>query len=145
MLTTFGKVWLSLTTVWLVCLTVAVVNIVDSASFKSPYDPKAMFTRWYGDRLNIGAGQGRFIITHLEDTTRHSVAELPQPIYVASSGGVFIPVADLQKLVWKIPPDVHYSAFPDGTNVTVAAPAMGAPIEAHYLFLSRAQFKAGPQ
>lgn len=82
-----------------------------------------------------------YFITHLRNLENHSIAELPKPIVAASSGGVDIPEADLAKLNWVVPPDVHDSAFPQATNWTVLPPRVGTPVEALYLFPARAKFK----
>ena len=135
------KVWLVLLTVCLALLTVGVVGLGLLLADVSLYDPKAMFTRWSGNYLTIGCKGGEFFVTHLKDVNRHSFAELPNPLLVASSGGVQIPYADLTKLTWALPPDMHESAFPEATNYVAAPPAVGAPVEALYLFPARAKFQ----
>lgn len=133
--------WLVLLTVWLSLLTVGLVGLGIVSAGASLHDPKAMFTRWSGDYLSIGVGGGQYFVTHLKDVNRHSFAELPKPLLVASSGGVQIPHSDLAKLTWIMPPDMYDSAFPNPTNDVVEAPAVGAPIEALYLFPASAKFK----
>lgn len=142
-LTRCSKSWLIALTVWQGFLSVVIVVLALLTFKPSNHDPGAMFTRWYknGD-LNIGAGSGQFFVTHLKDVNRHSFAELPKPLLVASSGGVVVPQADLAKLAWIVPPDVHFSAFPLATNEIVSAPIAGAPVEAIYLFPASAKFKA---
>ena len=135
------KVWLVLLTVWLIFLTLALVAFVVFSASAFSHDPKAMFTRWQGEHLNIGTRSGRFVITHLEHVTQHSFAELPKPLLVVSSGGVLIPHSELAKLTWILPPDMHDSAFPVATNQTVAPPPVGARIEALYLFPASAKFQ----
>jgi hypothetical protein len=133
------KVWLILLTMWLFFLTGGILLFLSADV--SLYDPKAMFTRWSGNDLNIGNGPGNFIVTHLNDVNRHAFAELPKPLLVVSSGGVLIPHADLAKLTWIIPPDVYDTAFPLAADHVVPPPSVGAQIEALYLFPASARFR----
>jgi hypothetical protein len=130
------KVWLVLLTFWQAMLSLFLLLP------RTADDPKAMFTRWSGDRFDIGCvGNGEFVITHLRDVARHVYAELPKPIFVTSSGGVTFQASDLAKLTWIFPLDVHESAFPSATNAVASPPAIGTQIEAIYLFPARAPFK----
>jgi hypothetical protein len=138
------KPWLIALTAWQCVVSIVIVILAFLTLNPSNHDPQAMFTRWYGNGdLNIGvAGTDPFFVTHLKDVNRHSFAELPKPLLVASSGGVLIPQADLAKLTWIVPPDTYESAFPSTTNEIVAAPTVGTPVEAIYLVPASAKFKA---
>ena len=135
------KIWLVLLTLWLGLLTAGLVGVFVLTRNVSLFDPKAMFTRWSGDNLNIGNRSGRFVVTHLGDLSRHAFAELPTPLLVVSSGGVLIPHSDLAKLTWIVPPDMYDSVFPMATNQVVPPPAVGAAIEALYQFPASAKFQ----
>jgi hypothetical protein len=136
------KIWLAILTVWVAATTGVMIITAVLNSHYSPYDPNAMFTRWSGDRLNLGQGAGVYFITHLRNLENHSIAELPKPIVAASSGGVNISVSDLAKLNWIVPPDTHDSAFAAATNSIVEPPQLGTPVEALYLFPAHAKFKS---
>jgi hypothetical protein len=139
----FLKVWLAVLPVWLGLITLGIVMAIVQLGKVSLYDPKVMFTQWAGNYLNIGnTGMDQYFVTHLKDINRHSFAELPKPLFVASSGGVLIPHSDLLKLTWIVPPDVYESAFPAITNQTVSPPSIGAEIEAVYLFPATAKFRS---
>jgi hypothetical protein len=137
------RIYVALLTLWVaVITTVLIIDAIDRGRH-SRYDPEAMFARWQGDRLNLSQGAGVYFITHLRNLENHSIAELPKPIVAASSGGVNIPVSDLAKLNWIVPPDTHDSAFVSATttNVTATPPRVGTPVEALYLFPAHAKFK----
>src|SRR5687767_4078917 len=91
---TLLKAWLLLLTIWTIVLTILAIF----ASNSRRYDPSALLTRWSGDRLNFVVDHGVYVVTHLKDPSRHAFAELPKPLFVASSGGVDIPAAELAKL-----------------------------------------------
>ena len=136
------KIWVVILSVWVAAITGVMIIAAILDSRHSPYDPNIMFTRWSGDRLNLGQGPGVYFITHLRNLENLSIAELPKPIVAASSGGVNIPASDLAKLNWIIPPDTHESAFASPTNSTVEPPRPGTPVEALYLFPAHAKFKS---
>jgi hypothetical protein len=135
------KVWLLVLTFWQGLLTLVIIILARTPS-QYETDTKSMFTSWSGNHLNIGCvTTDQFFVTHLKDVARHSFAELPKPLLVASSGGVMIPQSDLAKLTWIVPPDAYDSAFPTTTNYVVAAPAVGSQIEAIYQFPANARFR----
>ncbi len=135
------RICVALLTLWVAVITAFLIFDAIGRDRHSTYDPEAMFARWYGDRLNLGQGAGVYFITHLRNLENYSIAELPKPIVAASSGGVNIPVSDLAKLNWIIPPDTHDSVFPTATNLILPPPKPGTPIEALYLFPAHAKFK----
>jgi hypothetical protein len=129
------KIWLVILSFWLAIVTlVLLLSLLFASSSRD-----SMWTTWVGDDLVINCAQGtEHIVTHLKDVSRHAYAELPKPLFVASSGGVMIPAVDLTKLVWFHPPDMYESAFPSGTNDVASFPKIGAEIEALYVAFTHA-------
>lgn len=128
--------WNFITALWLLGLTIAFVAAVVIASNDEP-EPM-LYTRWQGDLLIIAPPRdGEWVVTHLNDVAKQTVARLPEPVWVVESGGISISVTNLANLRWELPA----RAFEDVFNLTNApAPTTNSEIRALYYKSERSRF-----
>src|ERR1043165_2108870 len=129
-----AKIALSLLALLLLLACIAIV-----VAILRPPQPERndLYTRWQGDRLQIAGSDGRWLVTHLENVTDHTIAKLPEPIFVVESGGISFTLSNLAALKWTIPAQPFDNPF---TLETAPPPSTNIPIQALYMPMSRAKF-----
>jgi hypothetical protein len=96
-----------------------------------------LLTQWHGDRLVVGGSDGRWLVTHLENLTNHTIARLPEPIFIVESGGISFTISNLATLKWTIPAQPFDNPF---VLETVPPPSTNMSMQALYIPVSRAKF-----
>src|ERR1051325_7339055 len=100
----FAKIALSLLALLLLLACIAIV-----VAILRPPQPERndLYTRWQGDRLQIAGSDGRWLVTHLENVTDHTITKLLEPIFVVESGGISFTLSNLAALKWTNPLTIH--------------------------------------
>ncbi|HUS34939.1 MAG TPA: hypothetical protein VM680_06265 [Verrucomicrobiae bacterium] len=111
--------------------------IVKGVFYPAPPERHDLLTRWHGGNLEIAGSDGRWLVTHLENLSNHTIAKLPDPIFVVESGGISLSPSNLAKLTWTIPAGPFENPL---VLETVPPPSTNSPIHALYIPMSRSKF-----
>ena len=110
--------------------------IVKGVFFPAPPERHDLFTRWRGGGLEIAGSDGRWLVTHLENLDDHTIAKLPEPIFVVESGGISLSASNLGKLIWTVPAGPFDNAF---SLQTAPPPSTNSAIQALYVPMARSR------